>query len=88
MKPDPFTRLMESAQALEVAQIHFLVSRYRDDAISIQAAVPGERWEIDVMADGQVDFERFVSDGGVTRDEAVLYDFIARFAEPAAEGQA
>lgn len=79
---------MEIMRALEAAHIHFTVARYRDDAVSIQATVPGERWEIDVLDDGDVDFERFVSDGGVTRGEAELHEFIARFAEPAAEGKA
>ena len=88
MKPDPFAKLTGIMRALEAAQIHFTVARYRDDAVSIQATVPGERWEIDVLDDGDVDFERFVSDGGVTRGETELRAFIARFAEPAAEEKA
>ena len=66
---------------LEAAAIPFTVSRYRDDAVSIHAVVPGERWEIDVLDDGTVDFERFVSDGEV-RDAEALKASISRFAEP------
>jgi hypothetical protein len=81
MRPEPFAKLMAVIRALEEAQIHFTVARNRDDAVSIQATVPGERWEIDVLEDGEVDFERFVSTGGVT-GENDLKHFIARFAEP------
>ena len=65
-KVDPYRRLMKIIHALEAARIHFTVTRYRRDAISIQATVPDERWEIDVLEDGTVEFERFVSVGGVT----------------------
>jgi hypothetical protein len=84
MKPEPFAKLMSIIRALEEAQIHYIVTHYRSDAVSIQATVPGERWEIDVLEDGDVDFERFVSAGGVT-GETVMNQFIARFAEPAPE---
>jgi len=82
MKASPFETLQAIFRQLEAAAIHFTVSRYRDDAVSIQAVVPGERWEIDVLDDGTVDFERFIGDGEVLDAEA-LTGFIARFAEPA-----
>lgn len=75
---------MAIVRELEVAQIHFRVTHHRYDGITIEAHVPGERWEIDVLEDGDVDFERFVSAGGV-QSEDLLTQFIARFAEPAAE---
>ena len=71
---------------LEAAQIHFTVSYHRYGAVSVLATVPGERWEIDVLEDGDVDFERFVSTGGVT-GEAEMNEAIAKFAEPVAEGR-
>ena len=86
MKPEPFAKLMEIIRALEAAQIHFTLSYHRYDAVSIHATVPGERWEIDILEDGDVDFERFVSTGGVT-GEAEMNESVARFAEPAAEAQ-
>jgi hypothetical protein len=61
---DPFAKLMGILRSLEAAGIHCAVTRYRPNAVSIQATVPGERWEIDVLEDGGVDFERFVSAGG------------------------
>lgn len=48
-------------QALEEAGIDHAPTIYRDDAISIVANPPGEKWEIDVCEDGSVDFEVFKS---------------------------
>lgn len=86
MQPAPFAKLMKIIRALEAAQIHFTVSYHRYEAVSILATVPGERWEIDVLEDGDVDFERFVSTGGV-QSEPEMTEFIAKFAEPVAEGR-
>ncbi len=60
---------MEIIRALKEAQIHYRVDQNRYDGISIEATVPGERWEIDVLEDGEVDFERFVSNGSVHGEE-------------------
>jgi hypothetical protein len=85
-KTDPYRRLMKIIHALEGARIHFSVTRYRRDAISILATIPGERWEIDVLPDGSVEFERFASTGGVT-GSAELKKAIAAVAHPAEEGK-
>src|SRR5437899_9739935 len=81
-KADPYRRLMKIIHALEEARIHFSVTRYRRDAISVLATVPGERWEIDVLEDGEVEFERFTSAGGVA-GKAELKEAIAKIANPA-----
>jgi hypothetical protein len=77
-------RVVQIALLLQAAKIHYTMSEYREDAVSILATVPGERWEIDILEDGEVDFERFVTAGGVT-GEAELKAFIKKFAEPVAE---
>jgi hypothetical protein len=42
------------------------VAHHRAGAVaSVLVAVPGERWEIDVLTDGRLDFERFVSSGDI-----------------------
>jgi len=82
MNPEPFAKFMEIIRALEKAQIHYRVDKHRYDGISIEATVPGERWEIDVLEDGEVDFERFVSDGNVTGEEEMI-QAIAKWAESA-----
>ena len=64
-RPDPFATLQGVLRALEAANITYHLTAYRPDAVSVTAAVPGERWEIDVTEDGEVDFERFVSPGRI-----------------------
>jgi hypothetical protein len=58
-------------QELRTAQVHFVLSTHRDEALSILATVPGERWEIDVLDDGEVEFERFVSSGDIDGIDAL-----------------
>ncbi len=80
MNNSAFHKVLRITKQLEAANIYFVIARYREDAISVSAAVPGERWEIDVLEDGEVDIERFVSDGTI-EDESALPALIARFAE-------
>jgi hypothetical protein len=56
------------------------VTRYREDGVSIIANVPGERWEIDVLEDGEVVVEIYKSQGGCRGEEA-LKDLIAQHSE-------
>jgi len=82
VKAAPFDVLQSIFLRLDAASIHYTVARYRDDAVSIRATVPGERWEIDVIDDGTVDFERFVGDGTIFEFDD-LKKSIGRFADPA-----
>jgi hypothetical protein len=65
---------------LNAARIHHTITSIRDDALLIDAAVPGERWEIEVFEDGHVEVERYRSDGEIA-DEAALTDLLARFSD-------
>ena len=40
----------------------------------IEVSLPGWRWEIEFMADGSVDIERYRSVAGVENDPALLED--------------
>ena len=74
----PFRVLFDILHQLDEAKIAYTVTRYRYDAVSVIAKVPGERWEIDVMEDGDVDFERFVSNGEILERDR-LDEYIKRF---------
>lgn len=41
------TDLLDLLDRLEAAKIHFTLARHQEDAITIEVAVPGQRWEID-----------------------------------------
>jgi hypothetical protein len=71
----------EVIAALNRAKIFHTMTSIRDGAILIDAAVPGERWEIEVFEDGHVETERYVSDGDIV-DETALRDLFARFSDP------
>lgn len=74
---NPMQKLLELSDRMKAAGIHHEVTRYRDDGVSIIATVPGERWEIDVLDDGEVVVEVYKSQGGC-RGEESLADLFAR----------
>lgn len=82
MRRNPYARLTRLLRRLERAGLRYTVTHYRDDApVSVQVAVPGERWEIDLLTDGRIDFERFVSGGEVAGLPELLGE-IAKHSDP------
>ena len=81
MNADRFDRLLAFIRRLEEAHIFYQVASTRADAISVHVTVPGQRWEVDFLADGDVDVERFVSTGEID-DEAALDELFAKFSDP------
>lgn len=63
---------------LRSANIFHRLRDTRDDAISVDVAVPGERWEVDFLVDGSVEIEVFRSDGTLY-DDSRLDDLFDRF---------
>jgi hypothetical protein len=64
-------KLLGIIARLKNARIAYQVTQYRDDALSVEVAVPGQRWEIDVLCDGTVDVEVFRSDGTIEDEIAI-----------------
>jgi hypothetical protein len=65
---------------LRQAKIHYRVRDDRQGAVSIDVAVPGERWEIDMLADGTIEIEVFKSDGAM-HDDTKLDELFRRFSD-------
>jgi hypothetical protein len=76
----PYDGLLDLISKLKAAKIHFTLTSIRDEAIMIQATVPGERWEIEVMNTGKFEIEIFKSDGQIL-GEAAIEQVFNRFAE-------
>jgi hypothetical protein len=74
-----FERLLELLSQLETREIAYTLGHYRPEAVMVTLALPGERWEVEFLADGSVDVERFVSTGELGSDEA-LRDLLAAYA--------
>ena len=48
---------------LEDNNIFYKLSKIRNEAIMVEVAVPGQRWEIEFLEDGTVEVEKFISNG-------------------------
>ncbi len=68
-----FSQMMKIIEKLETAGIHYSLHKYstENDRITIEAAIPGDRWEIEVDGAGNIFLERFRS-SGVIYDEGEL----------------
>ena len=78
MKTTATANLHALLEKLRCAKIRHWIRDDREGALSIDVAVPGERWEIDLLADGRVEIEVFKSDGSI-HDEARLEELFRRF---------
>jgi hypothetical protein len=85
MRNDAFGKLVVFLDELEQNGISYTLAHHRDEAIMVNVAVPGERWEIEFLSDGSVEVERFISHGEMDGEEA-LNELFARCAEGAAMG--
>jgi hypothetical protein len=70
-------QLLSFLNELRDAKIDYRLAHQRDEAIMVEIAVPGERWEIEFMEDGTVEAEVFRSDGQIL-DASVLDELIHR----------
>ena len=49
---------------LEERKIYFRLNKIRN-SILVEIAVPGQRWEVEFFADGDVQVEKFLSNGDI-----------------------
>ena len=78
--PRTATDLRTFLAELRAARIHFRLRDSREDAVGVDVAVPGGRWEVDFLDDGSVEVEVFASDGTLHGPEK-LDELFARFAD-------
>lgn len=62
-------------ERLEKYKIFYKLDKIREDYIMVEIVVPGERWEVEFSADGDIVVERFGSIGDVEGEEAIKYLF-------------
>lgn len=80
MKSATRTQLLSFLNSLRAGKIHYELRQRRDDAIMVEVAVPGERWEVEFLEDGTVEVEIFRSEGEI-HDEAILRTLITRHSD-------
>lgn len=58
-------RLYQILAKLDAARIYYTLDKTRVDTVMILAQVPGRHYEIEVLADGQIEVEIFRSNGEI-----------------------
>ena len=79
MKNNQFKQLLTFLERLDRAKISYTLRHSREDALMIVAFAPGEYWEIEFLDDGDIDIERFRSNGHID-DESILERLFALWA--------
>lgn len=65
-------KLLYFLNKLDENNVHYRLNKVRD-SIMVEVAIPGERWEIEFFTNGNVEVEKFISQGTIL-DESALND--------------
>ena len=65
------TDLIIFLNELERNKIYYELGKIRNNSIMIIVAVPGQRWEIEFMADGTIEIEKFCSNGEIFNENEI-----------------
>lgn len=82
---DQFQRLIGFLKRLHDANIPHSLADNREDAVTVIAYAPGEYWEIDFLSDGDVDVERYRSQGVSDSTGTALEELFALWLDDKAE---
>ena len=74
------SKVTEFLDRLDGADIHYTLQSVREGSILVGVTVSSERWEIEFMADGEVEVEIFKGDGEI-RDYSIIDELFQRNAE-------
>jgi hypothetical protein len=78
-----FHDLLCLLRRLDTAKISYSLRRVREDAVTIDIVVPGQRWEVEFVDYGDevhIEIERFISNGEIG-DESLLEDLFRDFSD-------
>jgi hypothetical protein len=78
---NPLQKLLDFLTELDNRKIFHRLSRVRPEAIMVEIAVPGERWEVEFFADGAVEVEVFGPSHGIIGGEEVLHRLFDEFSD-------
>lgn len=68
---DPLQALLNFITEIEQLNAPYRLSVARPDAVMVEVAVPGERWEIEFFATGEIEIERFRSTGQISGSDTL-----------------
>ena len=72
-------QLLDFLDKLEEHHVFFRIDRCRSEAIMVRIDVPGERWEVEFMADGTIETEVFRNGAGIESGESPLDRLFGEF---------
>ena len=78
---EPFQKLLDFLSDLEKRKIFHRLGQIRPEAIMVEIAVPGERWEVEFFADGHVEVEVFGPSPGIVGGEETLQRLFDEFSD-------
>ena len=70
--PSPFQALVDLVARLDESKIAFSLQIVREGSVMVALVVPGERWEVEFMADGSIEVEVFRSSGDIEGSAALV----------------
>jgi len=76
---DNLNKLISFLEKLENRKIYYTLSKIRD-SILISIAVPGERWEVEFMNNGDIECEKFISNGEIY-NEFIFDELFKKFSD-------
>jgi hypothetical protein len=56
--------LIDFLDELEARKIYYRLNKVRD-SIMVEISVPGQHWEVEFFANGEVEIEKFISTGEI-----------------------
>jgi hypothetical protein len=65
---------------LDGSDIHYTLTSIREGSVLVNVTVPGERWEVEFMEDGEIEIEVFKGDGEVY-DFSIIEDLFRSHSE-------
>lgn len=63
-------KLLDFLKNLEDNEIYYRLNKVRD-GIMVEIAVPGQRWEVEFMRDGEIQVEKFLTSGEILDERAL-----------------
>jgi hypothetical protein len=78
---NPLEKLLRFLTDLDERKIFHRLSRVRPEAVMVEVAVPGERWEIEFFADGHLEVEIFGKSEGIIGGEEALARLFKEFSD-------
>lgn len=68
------SELINFLDKLEKSKIYNRLNKVRD-GIMVEISLPGERWEVEYMKDGNIEIEKFVSDSQIFSENELDFLF-------------